>query len=85
MSWVAYILQCADGTFYTGATNDLDKRVKAHNLGKGAKYTRSRRPVKLVYIYPCVNRSTAQAAEAWIKRQKRSKKYELVESYHERS
>ena len=45
----AYILECADGTFYCGWTNDLEKRVAAHNAGKGGKYTRSRLPVKLVY------------------------------------
>ena len=45
-----YILKCKDGTLYTGWTNDLDKRVKAHNEGRGAKYTRSRTPVELVYL-----------------------------------
>ena len=44
-----YIIKCADSTLYTGWTNDLDKRIKAHNSGKGAKYTKTRRPVKLVY------------------------------------
>ena len=44
-----YMLQCGDGTYYTGWTNDLDRRLKAHNEGKGGKYTRSRRPVRLVY------------------------------------
>ena len=44
-----YIVKCADSTLYTGWTNDLDKRIKAHNSGKGAKYTKTRRPVKLVY------------------------------------
>ena len=45
-----YILECSDGSFYTGWTNNLERRVKAHNAGKGAKYTKSRKPVKLVYF-----------------------------------
>ena len=49
MTWWVYILRCADGTLYTGATNDLDRRLAAHNAGRGAKYTRARRPVALVY------------------------------------
>ena len=47
--YFVYLLRCADGTLYTGCTNDLDRRLAAHNAGKGAKYTRSRRPVVLVY------------------------------------
>lgn len=49
MPWFVYIVRCRDGSLYTGATNDLDKRVRAHNAGKGARYTRSRRPVELVF------------------------------------
>ena len=50
-----YILQCSDGSLYTGWTNDLEARIQAHNAGRGAKYTRSRRPVKLVY-YECIEK-----------------------------
>ena len=48
MSWWVYLLRCGDGTLYTGITDDLDRRLAAHNAGRGAKYTRSRRPVTLV-------------------------------------
>ena len=50
MNWVCYLLECADGTLYCGITNDLDKRLNAHNAGEGAKYTRSRLPVTLVHL-----------------------------------
>lgn len=49
MSWWVYLLRCGDGTLYTGITDDLDRRLAAHNAGRGAKYTRSRRPVTLVW------------------------------------
>ena len=48
--WQVYILRCADGTLYTGSTNDVEKRLAAHNAGRGAKYTRARRPCALVYV-----------------------------------
>jgi putative endonuclease len=76
--WV-YVLQCADGTLYTGSTVDLEKRVKAHNGSKnGAKYTRARRPVKLVYQEVCGSLADARAREAEIKRMTREEKLELV-------
>ena len=55
--YFVYLLRCADGTLYTGCTNDLDRRLAAHNAGKGAKYTRSRRPVVLVYREQAADRS----------------------------
>ncbi|MGN0708700.1 MAG: GIY-YIG nuclease family protein [Anaerovoracaceae bacterium] len=73
-----YILLCADGTFYTGWTNDLEKRVAAHNAGKGAKYTKPRLPVKLVY-YECFDtKNEAMSREAKIKRLTRSAKEALI-------
>ena len=59
-----YLLRCRDGTLYAGYTTDLTRRVAAHNAGKGAKYTRSRRPVVLVYWEACANKSSACAGSA---------------------
>lgn len=76
-----YIVECADGTFYTGWTTDLARRVKMHNAGRGAKYTKLRRPVKLVYSEPVENRSTALKRELAIKRLPRIKKKNLITTY----
>ena len=62
-----YIVKCADSTLYTGWTNDLDKRIKAHNSGKGAKYTKTRRPVKLVYYEEYETKNEAMSREYAIK------------------
>jgi putative endonuclease len=67
-SCFCYIVECADGTFYTGWTVDPEKRVKAHNAGRGAKYTRTRRPVRLVYVEPQPDKKTAMKREIQIKR-----------------
>jgi putative endonuclease len=75
-----YILLCADGTFYTGWTNDLEKRVAAHNAGKGAKYTRSRLPVKLVYYESFETKNEAMSREVKIKRLTRSAKEALIKN-----
>ena len=75
-----YILKCADGTLYTGWTNDLEKRCEAHNSGKGSKYTRSRCPVKLVYFESFETKQEAQSREFAIKRMSRAKKQELISS-----
>jgi putative endonuclease len=77
-NWFVYILKCHDGTLYTGITNDLDKRVEQHNLGNGAKYTRGRGPVKLVYSEQCADRSTALKREAEIKKLTRAQKKDLL-------
>lgn len=74
-----YLLQCADGSFYTGWTTDLTVRLKAHNSGKGSKYTRSRLPVKLVYWEEHNNRSEAQKREAAIRKLSRKEKEILAE------
>lgn len=73
-----YILQCADGSYYTGWTTDLENRLKNHNAGKGAKYTRSRLPVQLIYWEECVDRSEAQKREAAIRKLSRKEKEILV-------
>ena len=73
-----YILHCADGSFYTGWTTDIERRVKQHNAGRGAKYTQSRRPVKLVYAERLPTRSAAQKRELAIKRLPRARKFVLI-------
>lgn len=75
---VTYLLQCADGTLYCGWTNHLDKRVKAHNQGKAAKYTKPRRPVTLVYYEVFATKEEAMRREAAIKKLSRREKLELV-------
>ena len=73
-----YILRCADGTYYCGWTNNLDRRLKAHNEGKGAKYTRSRRPLALVYYEAFSTKEEAMRREYEIKQLPRKKKEELI-------
>lgn len=67
MNWCCYLLRCADDTLYCGISNDLAKRLAAHNAGEGAKYTRGRAPLKLVYQEPCVDKSSALKREREIK------------------
>ena len=73
-----YILKCSDGTFYTGWTNDIKRRVAVHNSGKGAKYTRARTPVTPVYIEYFPDKSAAARREAAIKKLTRQKKLQLI-------
>jgi putative endonuclease len=79
---IVYILQCADGTLYTGWTTDLERRFQAHNSGRGARYTRGRRPVRLVYHEEQPTRSAAQKREAAIRRLSRTDKLKLIERKH---
>ena len=79
MSWCCYLLQCADDTLYCGITNDIDKRLAAHNAGEGAKYTRGRAPVVLLYSEACVDKSAALKRELQIKKMPRSEKRALCE------
>jgi len=74
-----YILECADGTFYTGWTHDPTERLRMHNAGRGARYTRIRLPVTLVYIEYHTDRSAAMRREKYIKNLPRSKKLLLIE------
>ena len=79
--WYLYILKCKDNTFYTGVTTDLKRRVLEHNTSKlGAKYTRGRRPVKLVYSKRKKNKSYAQIEEAKIKKMSRAKKIKIIKN-----
>ena len=76
--WCVYILSCADGTLYTGITNDLEKRIAAHNDGRGAKYTKARRPVQLVYQERAADRSAASKCEYVMKGLTRRQKLKLI-------
>ena len=80
--WKVYIVECADGTYYTGITTDTKRRLLEHNFSlKSAKYTRSRRPVKLVYEEESQSRSTASKREYQIKKMKRKDKAVLIENF----
>lgn len=74
-----YILRCSDGSFYTGWTNNLEKRLDSHNEGKGAKYTRARRPVELAYYEVFNTKEEAMRREWQIKRMTRKRKILLIE------
>lgn len=78
-----YMLRCNDGTYYTGWTTNVQKRVDTHNKGKGAKYTRCRLPVYLVYWEWQENRSSAQKQEAYIRKLTRLKKQEIIKKFQE--
>lgn len=76
--WYLYILQCKDNTLYTGITTDVGKRLEAHRSGKGAKYTRGRGPLELVYMECCGNHSQALKRELQIKALSREEKRRLI-------
>jgi putative endonuclease len=78
--WLCYILLCAGGTLYTGITNDLRKRLLAHNTGTASKYTRAHGPVELVFVECCVDKSSALKREMKIKSLGRTKKLALIKS-----
>jgi putative endonuclease len=78
MAFFCYILECADGSFYTGWTTDPERRVKQHNGGRGAKYTKMHRPVKLVYVEEQVDRKSAMKREVAIKKMGRDGKKRLI-------
>jgi len=77
-TWHCYLLRCADDSLYCGITNDLARRLAAHNAGAASRYTRGRLPVKLAWSEGCVNRAEASRREAAIKRLTRSKKLRLA-------
>lgn len=81
--WFVYMLRCADDTLYTGITDDVQRRLEAHESGKGAKYTRGRGPLTLVYQEKCEDRSTALRREHAIKRLTRAEKLILIEKNSE--
>lgn len=80
--WVLYILECGDGTLYTGITDNLEKRFRAHSSGKGAKYTRGRGPLRLRYQESCGDHSAALRRECAVKNLSRREKLALIESCH---
>jgi putative endonuclease len=80
MSFYVYILQCADGTFYTGYTKDLDARTRQHQNGKGAKYTKSHKPQRIAYFEVFGDRSAAMKRERVIKKFSHKQKVELAKS-----
>ncbi len=79
--WTVYILRCGDGSLYTGISKDVRARVKQHNEGRGATYTRTRLPVKLLYQQEGMTRSKALIREAQIKAMPRSKKEEIMQRH----
>ena len=83
--WVVYILECKDGTLYTGITDDLDRRLAAHRAGKGAKYTRGRTPLVLRFTEKCEDRSQALRREIQIKRMSKQEKIKLLSISNTRS
>lgn len=80
MSYFVYMAECADGTLYTGISTDVERRMAEHNAGTGAKYTRTRRPVRAVYVEEAADRSAASRREFEIKRLTRKEKEALVAS-----
>jgi len=76
--WSVYIVECVDGSLYTGISNNVARRIKNHNLGKGAKYTRGRRPVKLKYEEKGLGKAEAGKREAEIKQMTREEKRKMV-------
>lgn len=78
MSEFVYLLKCKDNTFYCGYTNNLEKRIKTHNEGKGSKYTRGRLPAKLIYVEEYESKSLALKREYEIKRFSKKEKKELI-------
>ncbi len=83
--WSVYILRCGDGTLYTGITDDVSARLQAHQSGKGAKYTRGRGPLELVYTESCESHSAAAKREWQIKQLKKSEKIALCENWFSES
>ena len=74
MTWHLYLLECSDQTLYTGISNRLEERIATHNRGEGAKYTRGRLPIKLLFTLEFPDRSSASVAEALVKKLKRAEK-----------
>ena len=81
MRHYAYILECADGTYYCGYTNDLDKRVRTHNEGKGAKYTKPRLPVRLIYKEEFATKEEAMSREWHLKQLTHAEKEALIRDH----
>ncbi|RSI81569.1 GIY-YIG nuclease superfamily protein [Streptococcus mitis] len=80
-----YVVECSDGSYYTGYTTDVKKRLAVHNSGKGAKYTRARLPVKLIYVEEFASKEEAMSAEALLKRKKRPQKERFLSENQEKN
>ena len=80
-----YVIECCDDTYYTGYTTDVKKRIAVHNSGKGAKYTRARLPVKLIYVEGFDSKEEAMSAEALLKRKKRPQKERFLSENQDRN
>lgn len=80
-SVVVYMVECADRTLYTGWTTDIERRLKAHNAGRGARYTRQRGPVRLVYVEEVADRRAALQRELQIKHMSRAQKLKLIDDF----
>ena len=80
-----YVVECRDGSYYTGYTTDVKKRLTVHNSGKGAKYTRARLPVKLIYVEGFTSKEEAMSAEALLKRKKRPLKERFLSENQEKN
>lgn len=83
--WCVYMLECSDSTIYTGITNNLESRIKVHNSGKGAKYVKTRLPVRLLWSIESENRSEASKLEIKIKKLTRTQKLNIIENKKEAS
>jgi putative endonuclease len=77
-AFFCYIVECADGSYYTGWSTDPERRARQHNAGNGARYTRQRRPVRLVYVEPQADRASAQKRELAIKGMTRAEKQKII-------
>ena len=80
-----YVVECRDGSYYTGYTTDVKKRIAVHNSGKGAKYTRARLPVKLIYAQGFDSKEEAMSAEVLLKRKKRAQKERFLSENQEKN
>ena len=80
-----YVVECRDGSYYTGYTTDVKRRLVVHNSGKGAKYTRARLPVKLIYVEAFASKEEAMSAEAFLKRKKRPQKERFLSENQEKN
>ncbi len=83
LRWTHYVLRCSDGSYYSGSTTEIVRRVREHNQGKGAKYTRSRLPVNIIYFEKYPDRSSAQKAEAAFKKLTRKQKEKFISNWGE--
>lgn len=79
--WFLYIVKCRNGALYTGVTNDVDRRIRMHNNGRGSRYTRANRPVELVYQEPCIDKIAALVRECAVKALSKPQKEKLATTY----